>query len=100
MKTLKRISIYLIISLAVIVSAGKDCVLFYHSPYVIENTTSESKSAVSLSSDLDLSEVDVSLNQVVYTFSLKHLPGERISVSDFFFNQNLYFHIWQPPKIS
>ncbi len=101
MKTLKKISIYLIISLAVFACVEKDCFSFFdHSFYAIENITNEETSDNAITSDLDLSEVDVTLTQSIYNFNLKYLPNERVIISDFFFPENIYFHVWQPPKIS
>jgi hypothetical protein len=103
MKKLKKILIYLIIPLAVLVCAeGVALSFFDHSPYVAENITSDSKSDNSIipATDLDLSEVDVTLPSCIKIFNLKYLPGERVIMPGSLFTQNLYFHIWQPPKIS
>jgi hypothetical protein len=101
MKTLKKISIYLIISLAVFVCVEKDCLSFFDLPlYTIENTTNQEKSDNSITPDSDLSEADVTLNQSIYSFNLKNLSCEKVTVLKTFFPQNIYFCIWQPPKIS
>jgi hypothetical protein len=101
MKTLKKISVCLIISLAVFAWMEKDCFSFSdHSLYIIENTTNEEKSDNSITPHSDLSEVDVTLTQSIYSFDLKDLSGEKVIISDSFFPQNIYFCIWQPPKVS
>jgi len=101
MKTLKKISICLIISLAVIACVERDCFSFSgHSVYVIENTTNGEKSDNVITPHSDLSEVDVTLAQGIYFFDLKNLSSDKVTVSGSFFPQNLYFYIWQPPKIS
>jgi hypothetical protein len=101
MKTLKKISIYLIISLAVFACVEKDCLSFFDLPlYTIENTTNEEKSDNSISPQSDLSEVDVTLTKSMYSFDLKNLSSEKVTIADSFVPQNLSFCIWQPPKIS
>jgi hypothetical protein len=101
MKALKKISICLIISLAVFVCMEKDCFLFSgHSFYVIDNTTNEEKSDHSITPHSDLSEVDVTLTKSIYSFDLKNLSSEIVTTADPFFPQNIYFCIWQPPKVS
>ena len=101
MKTLKKISIYLIVSLAVFACVEKDCLSFFDLPlYTIENTNNQEKSDNSITPDSDLSEADVTLNQSIYSFNLKNLSAEKVTASGFFFPQNIHFCIWQPPKIS
>jgi len=101
MKTLKKISICLIISMAAFVCMEKDCFSFSgHSIYVIENTTNEEKSDNSITPDSDSSGIDVTLTQTIYSFNLKYLSSEKIKVSNTFLPQNKGFCIWQPPKIS
>ena len=91
----------MIISLAVIACVERDCFSFSgHSVYVIENTTNGEKSDNSLTPNSDLSEVDVTLTQSLHSFDLKNLSSDKVTVSGSFFPQNLYFYIWQPPKIS
>jgi hypothetical protein len=102
MKKLKKILIYLIIPLTVFACAeGAALSFFDYSPYVTEITSTDGKSCNSITSatDLDLSEVDVTLPSCIKIFNFKHLPGERVIISGSLFTQNLYFCIWQPPKI-
>jgi hypothetical protein len=100
MKTIKKISIFLIISLAVFTCVEKVCFSFSdHSLYVIENTTEE-KSNNSITPHSDLSEVDITLTKNIYSFDLKNLSSEKVTIADSFFPQNLSFCIWQPPKVS
>jgi hypothetical protein len=101
MKTLKKISIFLIISLAIFACVEKDCFSFSgHSLYAIENTTNGEKSDNVITPHSDLSEVDITLAQSLYFFDLKNLSSDKVNVLGSFFPQNLYFYIWQPPKIS
>ena len=101
MKTLKKIVFGLIISLAVIAYVEKDCFLFTgHSLNVIENTTNSERSDNSISANSDLSEADITLAQSIYSFNLKSLSSEKVTLSATYFPQNIYFCIWQPPKIS
>jgi hypothetical protein len=101
MKTLKKISICLVLSLAVFVCVEKDCFSFSgHSLYVIENTTNEEKSDNSITLHNDLSEVDVTFTKNIYSFDLKNLSSEKITTPVSFISQNIYSRIWQPPKVS
>jgi hypothetical protein len=101
MKTLKKISICLIISLAVFACVEKDYISFStHSLYVSENTTTEEKSDNSITPHSDLFEVDVMLTKRIYSFDLKNLSSEKVTIADSFLPQNLSFCIWQPPKVS
>jgi hypothetical protein len=101
MKTIKKIVIGLIISLAVFAYVEKDCFLFSgHSLCVIENTANSEKSDNSISANSDLSEVDITLVQYSYSFNLKSLSSEKVTISATCFPQNIYYCIWQPPKIS
>jgi hypothetical protein len=101
MKTLKKISICLIISLAVFACVEKDCFLVSgHSLYVIENTTNEEKSDYSITPHSDLAEVEATFTKSIYSFDLKNLSGENVTTPDSFIPQNIYFRIWQPPKFS
>ena len=101
MKILKKISICLIVSLAVFACVEKDCISFSgHSLYVIEHTTSEEKSDNSITPHNDLSEVDVTLTKSIFSFDIKNLSSEKVTIAHFFFPQNLSFCIWQPPKVS
>ena|ERR1035437_11167631 len=101
MKTLKKISICLIISLAVFAFVEKYCFPFSgHSLSVIETTIDEEKSDHSITPHSDLSEVDVTLTKSIYSFDLKNLSSEIVTTADPFFPQNIYFCIWQPPKVS
>ena len=101
MKALKKISIYLLFSLAVFACVEKDCFLFFDNPIcTIENTSTEDKSDNSITSDIDLCEVDLAISASIYTFKLKDLPVENVIVSDSFYSHHLDFSIWQPPKIS
>lgn len=101
MKTIKKIAIFLIISLGIFASVEKDYISFSgHSLYGIENTTNEEKSDNSITPHSDLSEVDVTLTKSIYAFDLKNLSSEKVTIADSFFPQNLSFCIWQPPKIS
>ena len=91
----------MIISLAVFACVERDCFsLSGQSLYVIENTTNEENSDNSITPHSDLSEVDVTLAQSLYFFDLKNLSSDKVNVLGSFFPQNLYFYIWQPPKIS
>jgi len=101
MKTWKKISIYVIISLAVFTGVEKDCLSFSNlSLYTIENTTNEEKSDNLITIDSDLFEADVMLTKSCYSFDLKNLSSQKVTVSGFIIPQNIYFCIWQPPKIS
>lgn len=101
MKTLKKISISLIIILAVFASIEKDCFTFFDKQlYIVENSTNEDKSDNSFTSNIDLCEGEVALISGIYTFNLKNLSNEKVIISNFFIIQNLYFCIWQPPKNS
>jgi hypothetical protein len=91
----------LIISLAAFACVEKNCFSFLgHSFYVIERIAIEDKSDNSIVPDIDSFEVDVTLPQNIYTFSLKHLSGDKVIVLNSFSPQNIHFCIWQPPKIS
>lgn len=91
----------MIITLAVFALVKNDCFLFPgHSLYVIENTTHGEKSDNSITPDSDSSEADVTLAHSVYSFNLKNLSSKKVTVSATIFPQNIYFCIWQPPKIS
>ncbi len=101
MKTINKISIFLIISLAVFACVEKDYISFSgHSLYVIENTTNQEKSDNSITPDSDLSEADVTLTHSIYSFDIKDLSSEKVTIAVSFFPQNLSFCIWQPPKVS
>jgi hypothetical protein len=101
MKTLNKISICLIISLGVFACVEKDCFsLSGHSFYVIENTANEQKSDNSITSHNDLSDVDVTLTKSICPFDLKDLSSEEVTTQDSFIPLNIYFRIWQPPKVS
>jgi len=101
MKTIKKIAIFLIISLGIFACVEKDFISFSgHSLYVIENTTNEEKSDNSVTPHSDFSEVDVTLTKSIYSFDIKSLSSEKVTIADSFFPQNLSFCIWQPPKIS
>jgi hypothetical protein len=91
----------MIISLVAFAWVDRDCFSFSgHSLYVIENTTNDTKADNSITAHSDSFEVDVTLTPGIYTFSLKNLSNNRVIISNFFFPKNLYFHIWQPPKVS
>jgi len=91
----------LIISLAVLACVKKDYISFSgHSLFVIENTTNEEKTDNSVTPHSDLSEADVTLTKSIYSFDIKNLSSEKITIANFFFPQNSSFCIWQPPKIS
>lgn len=101
MKTIKKIAIFLIISLGIFASVEKDCISFSgHSLYVIENTTTEEKSDNSVTPHSDLYEVDVALTKSIYSFDIKSLSSEKVTIADSFVPQDLSFCIWQPPKVS
>ena len=101
MKILKNISICLVISLAAFVSVEKDCFSYFsHSIYVIENTSCEEKPSNVITPDYDSPGVDVMLTPSIYSFNLKYLSGEKVTIPGSYFPQNIYFCIWQPPKIS
>ena len=101
MKTIKKIAIFLIISLGIFACVEKDFISFSeHSLFVIENTTNEEKSDNSVTPHSDFSEVDVTLTKSIYSFDIKSLSSEKVTIADSFFPQNLSFCIWQPPKIS
>jgi hypothetical protein len=101
MKTLKKILICLMISLAVFTCVEKVWFSFSgHSFYVVENTTNEEKPGNSITPHSDLIEVDVTLTKSIYSFNLKSLSSKKIIIADPLFPQNIYFCIWQPPKVS
>jgi hypothetical protein len=102
MKILKKISISLIIALAVLACVKSDCFFFSgDSFYVIENTTMEENSDNTITADNDdLYEVDVTLTQSDYSFNMNNLSGEKLTIVDSFFPKKLSFCIWQPPKVS
>lgn len=101
MKTLKKILTCLIISLAAFACVEKGfSPLFGHFLYVSENLNKETKSGNSITSDIDLPEVDITVMSDYQAFKLKHTLIDRVLISDPFCPQNPYFQIWQPPKIA
>lgn len=101
MKTLKKISICILFSLAVFACVEKDCFLFFDKPIcTIENTSTEDKSENSLTSNNNICEIDVAVPSGIYAFDIKNLPTEKVIVSNSFYSHNIDFCIWQPPKIS
>lgn len=101
MKTLRKISIYLIISLATLACVEKDCSLFFDKPlYSVENSTNNDKSDNSITADIDYCQIDIAIIAGIYAFNLKNLSVEKVIISAFFYPHNLDFFIWQPPKIS
>lgn len=101
MKTLRKISIYLIISLAIFACVEKDCSLFFDKPlYTVENNTTDDKTDNSVTADIDFCQIDAAIISGIYAFNLKNLSVEKVIISDVFYPHNLYFFIWQPPKIS
>lgn len=101
MKTSRKISIYLIISLGIFACVEKDCSLFFDKPlYTVENNTTDNKTDNSVTVDDDFFQIDATLISGIYAFNLKNLSFEKVIISDFFYPHNLYFFIWQPPKIS
>jgi hypothetical protein len=101
MKTLKKISISLILSLALFASMEKQCFLFFDNPlYAIENSDNQEESQNSVTSDSDLLQADVILKKDSYIFNLKDLPNEKVVLSNNFCCLYSFTFIWQPPKVS
>ena len=101
MKSLKGITISLIISLTVFVWVEKEFALLSDSfGYVLENAGNGESSSNTFANNNDTDIMDIALIHDVYSFNLKCLHGERVHFFHFIPSQILSYTIWQPPKIS
>lgn len=101
MKTMKKLSILLICTLALLTGVEKACLAsFDHRYKQLDMPVGEAHSANAVNSHPDHSEQDVSVIPTVFTFHLTSLVGQRIPVSDNFILQKTNTSIWLPPKLS
>ena len=101
MKTLKRISILLIFSLAIFAGEEKDCfAAFFHAHKQIDCTANEASSGNLVIAHIDHADEVVSIIPDLFSFNSNESLSKKILKSESFFPQNNCTRIWQPPKLA
>lgn len=101
MHHVKKLLFYIIILFTVCTWLGKDNYSFLeHTFTAIENTTGESERGNTVVPDNDFSDFSLIPDTVNYMFNFKNPLFQRVTLPDSIFSQDLFFTIWQPPKLS
>ena len=101
MDRIKKLLFYFLILFTICAWLGKDNYSFLeHTFSKVENTAGESEKENTAVPDSDFSDFSLIPDSGNDLFNFKNPLFQRITLPDSLFSQNLFFSIWQPPKLS